>query len=581
VTRKNDAGTKTHLLALTLVTAVVGLPIIAGRVLSGQDIVNYLIIAQQTAANLREGALLPAWAGGFNAEYGSPLLVFFPPLTGTVNAIPVLLGFPVINGVCSLTLVAHLFSGLAAYGWLRAGGARHAALPAAVVYMVAPYRLVDIYLRSALAENWAFIWPPLILWVGSDPRLRSIPRISLLALLVAALLLTNIPLAILFGIGISAWLVASKRVRRKRLQIVAGAALGFGIAAFMLVPQALAPLFLNLDVCFGPASKGLRPSANTLFSAGFEVWNLNTLFSLMLLSTFALIVLAYVLLSTESRKGTTQRGVITAALLCVFVTLGPVGPVWDALPILSKLQFPWRITSLLTLLAAGIVARLELRRAWLVAAVAVLVTVPFSGWDRTVPRSTFFSQEPQIQRPGTVLPDPHTAWEAGSGGWYWRHEYLVELCLLPKSMQPFMFDEFRGRPSSRLNRIRHRPAVVLQDPSAIVRVVEWGQVAREIEVATALGGTLMWRVLWFPGMEVSVDGLEVETFRDSTTGLTAHRLSPGLHVARWSWRPFPALRISRWISLAALALMVVIALVGFSAAGRQWRSRFRDQPGSK
>src|SRR6202000_3323349 len=33
-----------------------------------------------------------------------------------------------------------------------------------VLYMVAPYRLVDIYVRHALAEHCAFIWLPLIVW---------------------------------------------------------------------------------------------------------------------------------------------------------------------------------------------------------------------------------------------------------------------------------------------------------------------------------------------------------------------------------------------------------------------------------
>ena len=75
------------LLALALVAMVVGLPLVAGRVLFGHDIVNYLIIAQQTAENLRQGMVFPAWGGGFNAGFGSPLLLFFPPLTGAIHAV--------------------------------------------------------------------------------------------------------------------------------------------------------------------------------------------------------------------------------------------------------------------------------------------------------------------------------------------------------------------------------------------------------------------------------------------------------------------------------------------------------------
>lgn len=549
---------RSHQLVLALVALVLGLPLFAGRVLAGQDIVNYLIIAQQTAANLREGIFLPSWAGGFNAGFGSPLLVFFPPLTGWVNAIPILLGVPVITGVCSLALVAHLLSGVAIYFWLRSIDIRHAALPAAIVYMVAPYRLINLYLRSALAEHWAFIWPPLILWIAADRRLRPPTRVALLAATVGGFLLTNIPLAVLFGLGLAAWFLASKKLQGLRSQVVAGAGLGFGLAAFMLVPQALASRFLNLDICFGPSAVRLRPSANTLFSAGFGTWNLNTVFSLVLLSTFAIGVLAYALLSSDRKRGLPERSLLGASVFCVLVTLGPAGPVWDALPILSNLQFPWRITSLLTLLTAVMVARLEGRRAWLAALVAVCLAIPFASWDRTVPKSTFSTPEPATPVIGTVLPDPHVAWEAGSGGWYWRHQNLVELCLVPLGMEGFFFDEFRGVPTSRLEMIRNRPAVMIDDSAAIVRVLQWDQVERRLEVVSDRGGTLLWRTIWFPDMEITVDESRVEAFRDPKTGLIANHLPPGSHVVSWRWNQFRALLFSRWISAAALAAVIIL-----------------------
>jgi hypothetical protein len=321
---------------------------------------------------------------------------------------------------------------------------------------------------------------------------------------------------------------------------------------------------LNLDICFGPAATALRPSANTLFSAGFGVWNLNTLFSLVLLSTFALVVAGYLVLPREKKKAFEERGLLAASVVCVLVTLGPAGPVWDALPILSNLQFPWRITAVLTLLAAAMVSHLEYRRAWLVAVLAAAVSIPFASWDRSVPRSVFSAPEPPPAAPGTYFPDPHVAWEAGSGGWYWRHENLVELCLVPQSMRGFFFDEFRGTATPQLDAIRHRPATLLEDPSAAVRVIGWGQVDRRIEISTDRGGTLVWRVVWFPGMVVTVDGERVETFEHATTGLVAHRLAPGLHVANWSWRAFPALRVARWFSIASFAVLAI--LVGHSAA---------------
>jgi len=346
-----------QVLVLVLAMLAVGLPLLGGRVLAGHDIVTYLIYAQQTAANLWEGQLFPAWGGGFNAGYGSPALLFYPPLTSYVNAIPVLVGLPVVFGVCGLALLAHLLSGLALFGWLRSAGFGRSALPAAVVYMVAPYRFVDLYIRSALSEHWAFVWPPLILWVAASRHLSRPVQVALIALLVAALLLTNLPMAVLFGIALAIWFSFSSRLSGMRLPIVIGAGLGFAVAAFALVPQALSPSFFDTARYYGAEAGRFRPSANTLFSGGFGVWDLNSLFSLVLVLTCVLALAAYWSLGRDERRDRGARLAILGAVTGVVVASGPVGPIWDILPVLSKLQFPWRVSAVMILALALLVAR--------------------------------------------------------------------------------------------------------------------------------------------------------------------------------------------------------------------------------
>ena len=535
-----DGGIRSrfHVLVLVLVMLVVGLPLVGGRVLAGHDIVTYLIYAQQTAANLGEGQLFPAWGGGFNAGYGSPALLFYPPLTSYVNAIPVLVGIPVVFGVCGLALLAHLLSGLALFGWLRSTGLGRSALPAAVVYMVAPYRFVDLYLRSALSEHWAFVWPPLILWVAASRRLSRPMQVALTALLVAALLLTNLPMAVLFGIALAFWFSSSRGLSNRRLPIVIGVGLGFAVAAFALVPQALSSSFFDTERYYGAEAGRFRPSANTLFSGGFGVWDLNTLFSLVLVLTCVLALAAYWSLGRAERRDRGARLTILGAVAGVVIASGPVGPFWDVLPVFSKLQFPWRISAVMTLAVALLVARLEPRRAWMMVIVTAVVAAPFSGWDRAVPASTFIRQQPLAAEPGTVFPDPYTAWQAGSGGWYWRHENLAEPWLLPKNQRPFLFSDLAGDPAVELDLIRSRPAAMPDQPAALIRVIEWGQVRRTLEVASPDGGVLLWRMIPFPEMRVTVDGREVDVSEDAVTGLLSNHVPDGEHVVRWTWRPF-------------------------------------------
>jgi len=550
-----------HVVVLVLVMLVVGLPLVGGRVLAGHDIVTYLIYAQQTAANLGEGEVFPAWGGGFNAGYGSPALLFYPPLTSYVNAIPVLVGIPVIFGVCALALLAHLLSGLAIFGWLRFTGLNRSALPAAIVYMVAPYRFVDLYLRSALSEHWAFVWPPLILWVAASRRLSRPMQVALTALLVAALLLTNLPMAVLFGVALAIWFALLRHLSGMRLSIVIGVGLGFAVAAFALVPQALSSSFFDIGRYYGAAAGRFRPSANTLFSDGFGVWSPNTVFSLVLVLTCVLALAAYWSLGRTERRDRGARLAILGAVVGVVVASGPMGPIWDALPVFSKLQFPWRISAVMTLVVALLVARLEPRRAWMIVIVTAVVAAPFAGWDRTAPASTFLRPQPPPTEPGTVFPDPYTAWQAGSGGWYWRHENLAEPWLLPKNQRPFLFPDLAGDRADELHLIRNRPAVMPSQSTALIRVIEWGQVRRALEVESPDGGVLLWRLIPFPEMKVMVDGREVDVTEDGVTGLLSNHVPAGEHIARWTWRPFRALRWARGVSLAGLFVSVALLLV--------------------
>jgi len=556
------------IIVLALVTLAVGLPLLLGRVLAGHDLVVYLVNAQQTAENLRSGALFPAWGGGFNAGFGAPSLLFFPPLTSYVHALPILCGFPVIIGVSFWSLTGLFLSGLAMFGWLRSAGFGQGALQAAVVYMVSSYRLVDLYYRSALAEHWAFIWPPLIVWVATSPRLHPAARSAMTAVFVAMLLLSNIPLGVFFGIGLVFWFLISEEIRGQRVAVFLGGILGFGIAAFAIVPQAYSSSLLSVDQYYGSGAGRFRPSANTLFSGGLSTWDFNAQVSVGVVAAFVLVLVTFALLSSRRRGETGARAAMISAVICVLIATKPAGLIWEALPLFSKFQFPWRVASLLTFSLAFIVAHLARRRGWILVTMVVLVSLPFSGWARTQPMSAFSSPEPPMPPVGTVFPDPHVAWEAGSGGWYWRHQNLAEIWFLAKNVKPFLLPELAGNKARQLDVIRHRPAVVLDDPSAPVQVVSWESLRRELSVGSPVAGTLMWRAIEFPDMRVEIDGDPVPISADPTTGLVVHQLPSGEHRVVWSWAPFPALRWGRLVSMISLLVCGVLFLIG--ATARRW-----------
>src|SRR5205807_5151329 len=75
-------------------------------------------------------------------------------------------------------------------------------------YVYAPYRLVDLYVRGALAEHFAFVFFPLVLWAGRRTVRSALGRglrargtqgyIVATALALAALVMTHDAIAIPF-----------------------------------------------------------------------------------------------------------------------------------------------------------------------------------------------------------------------------------------------------------------------------------------------------------------------------------------------------------------------------------------------
>lgn len=543
-----------------------GAPLLSGRQLGGHDTAEYLIHAQQTASNMRGGVLLPAWASDLNWGFGGPGLLFYPPLANTLHALLPLAGLSLPTGVGGLALAAMLLSGLAVRGWLRAAGFGAGSHWAAVLYVAAPYRLVDLYERTALAENLAFVFAPLVLWIAAEERLAPSRRVALGALAVAALALTNLPLFVLFGLVLGPLAFVLPSTRRSIRPLLLAALLGLAVAAFSLGPQALASNWLRTELWFGESGAGAyRTSTNTLFNPAAMDSDFNTRVSMALVATVLLGLAAFVIASTQQRGKDEARAWFLVIVIGFVVTLGPFGRAWDAAPVISKLQFPWRIAAPLTLAASALLAQLPARRAAVLAVLGALLAVPYVGTG-TVP-SRPPGSAPGAGSVGREFPDPAAVLEAGGQGGSWVQRGMWDYWFVPRTAAPDFFVEMTGGHSPRLDPIRSRPALLSTAPLTPVEVVRWGRLDKEVRLVAPRSGALVWHVLGFPGMSVSVDGREVSLLLEKATGLVAVHVPAGEHVAGWRWRPFPTLVFFRWLS--GLALFGVLVLLGLPA-GSPW-----------
>lgn len=349
-----------HAFVLVLFGAFLTWPALSSGYVPSRDVLIHLLWSKNFADQLWTGDLYPRWLFALNDGLGSPAFFFYAPLPYYLTALLQPLFHADPEGWHQLGVAASLavmLSGLSAYAWLQRLAGATAALIAAVAYMSAPYHLAfDLLQRFAFAELWAFVWFPLVMWgvhaMVSGHRLAP----AGLALAYAALLLTHLPSAMIFSpvpLAYAAWFGA----RRQRVRSVALAtsamALGAGLSAVYVIPA----IASRDHVSFLAMREGYFSHVYNFLYYGPRF---NEDFTILVSNQgwFAATMLAVsgaaFVLGRIDRK---QLRFWTAiAALAFAMMLPPARLIWDLLPPLQAIQFPWRFNTLLTLAMATLIA---------------------------------------------------------------------------------------------------------------------------------------------------------------------------------------------------------------------------------
>jgi hypothetical protein len=344
------------------------------------DGILHAIWAKQFATQFWQGDRYPRWFTNANGGFGGPSGFFYPPLVNYASA----LFWPFMAArdpkgwlVAGYAIVlAQVLSGITAYWWLRSITQSGAALLGAAVYVIAPYHLaIDVYQRGAAAELWVFVWFPLVLLSAEGILRRSkwaLPGAAVsyvLALLshpTVTLCFTPIPLAYLFCFS------QSKERARTTARFAAALLLGVGLSAAYLLPAMLdqsktyASLYLSgwgnyHNHWLWQNVRELADMARYLYGtvAGTHLFHRETArkmqFLLVTLATLSAIVAWFLPIRSFEPAGRSRRIAVfylSTALLYFFLMTRPSLFIWETVPILKDLQYPFRLNVMLVVCVA-------------------------------------------------------------------------------------------------------------------------------------------------------------------------------------------------------------------------------------
>ena len=576
----------------------------------GGDSPFLLLRTHQLAATLRSGVFPVRWMPDAAYGFGYPFFSYYAALPYYVAAGLTLAG---LNILTAIKLTQTLFFGLAAltmYHWaegiLRS---RAGAWLAALAYTLAPFHLVNVYVRGdSLSEFAAFAFYPLILWgldrLARQPTLR---RTLLPALAYAGLIVTHNVSALIFSpfvllyVALHLWRFVAR-----------GSGSGFrrilSYSSFLILPLVIALLlsiwfwlpalceteYVQLDVqttgyfFYGNHFRGNNLVQRGLFfdyatgrddgspfAMGLAQAILASIGMLVILGSY--IRRKYVLPNRESQTRTelnTRSPGLDYAILA-FAALGlllstwlitPLSrPLWDHLPLLPMIQFPWRFLSVQALFAAlftgaipSLVGRTTRVASWTGAAVlgALLAATSLGGL-----RPDYLpirADEVTVER--LQLYELFT----GNIGSTIRGEYLPRGAKPRPYTGPALFAP--NTPARALvvdGEILHSRRLERQ-PSARIWEVEAGED----------GASVAFPLYYWPGWQASVDGTPVEVKPAPGSGYLSLIVPSGTHTLEIELGQTP---LRRWCEIASLVTALAVLSIGIAGARRRTGGKRANQ----
>ena len=519
-------------------------------------------------AAIRSGDYFALWSPDLYYGYGSPLFQFYSPLAYFLTEVPVLAGIDIPTALKMVQVATLIGSGLAMYHLATGHVSRWAACFSGVLYMVAPYRMVDLFVRHALGEHVAFLWLPLIVW-ATEQALRRYSQASLLVgcLATAGLVLTH-NITALIGLPVcvaTAWILAGQTKDWNWWTLLRGVcpvAIGVGLATFFWWPALSGRIFIQETESLTAGYYDYH--RHFLEAGGFVnlIWRSNDARAITngaLQIGLPHLLLGFAALVFAIRKPRKRWDLAGAAIVfgALFMCTAASGPIWATLPMLKYVQFPWRFLSLAVfgaaLCGAVVFERIRATRPGLELPTFLMgLVVVLAAYFPFYTHAYFLAADARTNSLVQAAPEHVEALRA-NGALRPVDSIVTRDKIRAAGERTTGGDDFLphgvlDKPTS------PSPRSISTDAGEVIRSDRVAFNSYRAHVLMSEDGKLQLHQFWFPGWVATLDGRRIRVSSEGKSAIVSCDVPAGEHIVEFDYTGLPQRRFGIVVSWTALVL---------------------------
>ena len=325
---------------------------------------------------LKDGQIPCRWTPDLGYGYGYPLFNFYPPMPYLVGQIYRTVGFSFLTSIKLTAITQIILSSLFMYLLVSSIFGPIGGFISSLFYTYAPYHALNIFVRGAMNEAWAAVFFPLIFYFSRKLVLdKKIKDLIGLSISFTALLLSHNPMALTFTPVLFIWVMFWLFYQYKKpfwpfvkskletiIKLFLSGILAACLSAFYTIPVIFETKFVKINTMFegyyhfSVHFAGLyQLFISNFWGDGASVWGPNDDMSFMvgylhwIIPLFIFFFVLFILFKNKKNKKSKidfRYHLLSITFLLgmgmVFMTHNKSTFIWLLLPIIQKIQFPWR-----------------------------------------------------------------------------------------------------------------------------------------------------------------------------------------------------------------------------------------------